>query len=83
MEEAKPNPAIFLLAAGTLGEDPEECMVLEDSFNGIRAAYAGGFLPVMVPDQDEPDEELSGLLAARCDVLSDVIGLFKNGTFEY
>lgn len=83
VEEAKPNPAIFLLAAGTLGEDPEECMVLEDSFNGIRAAYAGGFLPVMVPDQDEPDEELSGLLAARCDVLSDVIGLFKNGTFEY
>ena len=47
VEEAKPNPAIFLLAAGTLGEDPEECMVLEDSFNGIRAAYAGGFLAVM------------------------------------
>ena len=47
------------------------------------SAYAGGFLPVIVPDQDEPDEELSVLLAARCDVLSDVIGLFKNGTFEY
>lgn len=81
--EAKPDPAIFLLAAAKLGIEPGECLVLEDSFNGIRAAAAGGFLPVMVPDQDEPDAELSLLLAARCDTLYDVIRLFENGTFEY
>lgn len=82
VEEAKPDPAIFLLAASELGREPGECLVLEDSFNGIRAAAAGGFHPVMVPDQDEPDEGINRLLAARCNALSDVIGLFEDGTFE-
>ena len=38
VKEAKPNPAIFLLAARRLGVEPEACVVLEDSFNGIKAA---------------------------------------------
>lgn len=83
VKEAKPNPAIFLLAASILGEEPGSCVVLEDSFNGIKAAHAGGFLPVMVPDQDEPDEELTKLLTARCDSLSQVIDLFEDGILEY
>lgn len=82
VKEAKPNPAIFLLAAKELGEIPGECMVLEDSFNGIRAAFAGGFLPVMVPDQDQPTDELSALLTARCNSLLDVQRLFEEGIFE-
>ena len=72
----------FSMAAKMLGEEPDRCIILEDSFNGIKAAHAGGFLPVMVPDQDEPDEELSKLLTARCSSLTDVIGLFEDGTFE-
>lgn len=83
VEEAKPDPAIFLLAARELGREPGECLVLEDSFNGIKAAAAGGFHPVMVPDQDEPDDGITRILAARCEVLSDVIGLFEDGTFKY
>ena len=83
VREAKPNPAIFLLAAEKLGVKPGECMVLEDSFNGIKAAHAGGFFPVMVPDQDQPDEEILGLLAAKCDSLLDVIRLFEDGGFEF
>lgn len=82
VEEAKPNPAIFLLAAHRLGVAPCNCVVLEDSFNGIRAAAAGGFLPVMVPDQDEPDEEIRPLLTACCSSLCDVIRLFEDGTLE-
>ena len=76
---AKPNPAIFLLAARRLGVEPEACVVLEDSFNGIKAAAAGGFNPVMIPDQDQPDEEIRKLLTACCDSLTDVIGLFETG----
>ena len=37
VKEAKPNPAIFLLAARRLGVDPGACVVLEDSFNGIKS----------------------------------------------
>lgn len=36
----KPAPDIFLLAAEHLGVSPEECIVIEDSFNGIKAAKA-------------------------------------------
>ena len=79
VKEAKPNPAIFLLAARRLGVEPGSCVVLEDSFNGIKAAAAGGFNPVMVPDQDQPDEEIRKLLTACCDSLTDVIGLLETG----
>jgi HAD superfamily hydrolase (TIGR01509 family) len=55
---SKPAPDIFLEAAEKLGAIPEETYVIEDSFNGIRAAYEGGFIPVMVPDMLPPDDEM-------------------------
>ncbi|MCW2930305.1 MAG: family phosphatase [Actinomycetia bacterium] len=48
--EVKPAPDIYLLAAGKLRIEPRACMALEDSDNGIRAAYAAGMIPVLVPD---------------------------------
>lgn len=36
----KPAPDIFLYAAHALGADPSECLVIEDSQNGMRAASA-------------------------------------------
>ena len=38
----KPAPDIFLYAAERLGVPPRECVVLEDSVNGIRAAVDAG-----------------------------------------
>ncbi|MDO4288986.1 MAG: HAD family phosphatase [Eubacterium sp.] len=38
----KPAPDIFLRAAELLGVLPEECLVIEDSFSGIKAAKAAG-----------------------------------------
>ena len=38
LKESKPNPEIFLLAAEMSGEQKENCMVIEDSTNGIIAA---------------------------------------------
>lgn len=58
IEKSKPDPQIFLEAAKRLGVKPEETYVIEDSYNGIRAASAGGFIPIMVPDLVEPDEEM-------------------------
>jgi HAD superfamily hydrolase (TIGR01509 family) len=43
IEKWKPNPAVFLWAAKTMGFQPSECLVIEDSLIGIRAAKAGGF----------------------------------------
>ncbi len=53
----KPAPDIYIYAANRLGLKPEECLVLEDSPTGLLAAHRAGCIPVMVPDQDQPDEE--------------------------
>lgn len=40
--KSKPEPDVFLLAARRLGVNPEDCLVIEDSANGIKAAKAAG-----------------------------------------
>ena len=42
LEESKPNPEIFIKAAEIAGEAPKNCMVIEDSTNGILAANRAG-----------------------------------------
>jgi beta-phosphoglucomutase len=39
---AKPDPAVFLLAARRLAADPARCLVIEDSLSGVAAAKAAG-----------------------------------------
>ena len=41
-EKGKPDPDIFLLAAERLGVEPGECLVVEDSRNGLIAAERAG-----------------------------------------
>lgn len=73
VERSKPDPEIFLKACELLGVRPEESCVIEDSYNGIRAAYAGGMHPIMVPDQLEPDEEMEEKAEIICRDLFAVI----------
>lgn len=40
--KSKPEPDVFLLAARKLGVNPTNCLVVEDSPNGIKAAKAAG-----------------------------------------
>lgn len=54
----KPHPDIFLKAAEALGTAPEECIVVEDSPAGIRAAHAAGMKAVLVPDQATITQEI-------------------------
>jgi HAD superfamily hydrolase (TIGR01509 family) len=64
VKKSKPDPEIFLTCAVMLDTDPKDCYVIEDSFNGIRAAAAAGMHPLMVPDLRQPDEEIRGLAEA-------------------
>ena len=54
----KPEPDIFLAAAKALGTAAADCYVIEDSFNGVRAAHASGAHTLMVPDIVPPDGEM-------------------------
>ena len=42
VERKKPAPDIYLKGASLLGEQPEDCLVVEDAPSGIQAAHAGG-----------------------------------------
>ena len=55
VEHGKPNPDCYLLAAGELGKRPEECIVFEDSLNGIKAANAAGARAIGVTTSLSPD----------------------------
>ena len=58
---SKPAPDVFLLAAEKLQADIKDCIIIEDSFNGVRAARAAGATVFMVPDLLEPTEEIRAL----------------------
>jgi len=58
VERGKPEPDIFLLAASRLAVAAADCVVLEDSEPGVRAALAAGMMPIMVPDLHGPSESL-------------------------
>jgi HAD superfamily hydrolase (TIGR01509 family) len=68
----KPHPEPFLRAAEVLGKDPAGCLVLEDSYNGVRAAHAAGMITVMVPDLLDATDEMRQLCHAIAESLHDV-----------
>ena len=76
---SKPDPEIFLTAAKALGTAPSETLVLEDSYNGVRAGARGGFVTVMVPDLSPADDEMRRLYTAECKDLHEVKQMLETG----
>ncbi|RYE08776.1 MAG: HAD family phosphatase [Hyphomicrobiales bacterium] len=60
----KPHPEPYLLASGRLGVAPGDCLAVEDSHTGVRAAHAAGMQTIMVPDLMPPSEAIRALCAA-------------------
>lgn len=73
VKNSKPQPDVFLRAAEELHVDIAECYIVEDSFNGVRAARAAGGTVFMVPDLQQPTEEIRSLADNVFDSLSDVL----------
>lgn len=59
----KPAPDIFLHAMELEGVDPDDCAVVEDSPNGVRAGHASGASVYLVPDMVEPTDEILAMCA--------------------
>jgi sugar-phosphatase len=57
----KPNPAVFLSAAQSLGVRPQACLVFEDSGAGVLAAKAGRMTCVAVPTPEDAPSPIFGI----------------------
>ena len=70
----KPRPDVYLYACEKIGRKPEECMAVEDSPNGVNAAYQAGCHVTMVPDLTPADEEVKKMADH---VVPDLRGLLE------
>ena len=70
----KPAPDVYLTAARRLGIDPRDCLALEDSPNGARAAVAAGMTCYAVPDRSHSEPEaFAGITPHVFDSLHQVL----------
>ena len=72
VNHSKPDPEIYLMACRSLGLEPEECVAVEDSPNGIRSAAAAGLKVIMVPDKIQPFPEIELLCWQVCITLKSL-----------
>ena len=70
--KSKPDPQPYLLGAALVHAGPSECLVLEDSINGIESGHNAGMKVIWIPDLGEPDEEHASLCAAVLPSLLEV-----------
>lgn len=73
MERGKPDPDIYFKTMQGMNVDAQDCIIIEDSFNGVRAAHASGATVVMIPDLLQPDEEIKSLCHYQFDKLEDIL----------
>ncbi|MFT8676313.1 MAG: HAD family phosphatase [Acetobacter sp.] len=72
----KPKPDIYLQAARDEGVAPRDCIVLEDSDPGARAAVDAGMTCVLLRAADQPMPDWPGLI--RIEKLSDFPEIIQN-----
>ena len=75
--KSKPEPDVFLLAAQRLEVQPEDCLVVEDSKNGIKAAMAAGMkcIAYQGPGANPQNQQQADAVINRYDQLLQMIGL--------
>lgn len=69
---SKPDPQIYLMACESIGMKSEECIAIEDSYNGVRSAVSANLKAIMVPDKLPPTDEMKAITFAICDSLKNV-----------
>lgn len=59
VERGKPDPQVFQIAAERLAKPPEQCVVIEDAPDGIRAGHAAGMAVVALVSTGHDRQSLS------------------------
>jgi mannitol-1-/sugar-/sorbitol-6-/2-deoxyglucose-6-phosphatase len=71
-EHGKPHPAVYLTTARKLQVRPQECLAIEDSFNGVLAAKEAGMRCIAVPDSFTRTDPRFELADIRLNSLSEI-----------
>lgn len=77
VKNGKPKPDIYEYACRQIKEEPQDCVAVEDSPNGVRSALDAGLKTIMVPDLTPPTLEMKKELFAVVDSLDGVIDIIK------
>ena len=77
VKNGKPSPDIFLLAAKRLSAVSDETVIVEDTYNGLRGAFAANIRGIMVIDGQKPNEETHRIAVAECQNLNEVLNYIK------
>lgn len=56
VRKGKPDPEPYLLTSEKLGVTSQECLVIEDSENGVKSAKAAGMKCVAITNTEKPDK---------------------------
>lgn len=67
----KPHPSVFLTTANQLNVLPIECLVFEDSVNGMVAAKAARMKSIVVPEAEKQNEPYWHLANQKLNTLED------------
>lgn len=81
IENGKPSPDIFIKAAKLMNSEPSECVIFEDSENGVKAALAAGIKCLYIPDMKEIPEDLQSR-TIKLKSLDEAIEYFENNFKE-
>jgi HAD superfamily hydrolase (TIGR01509 family) len=78
VDKGKPAPDIFLRACEKMSEEPEDCLVLEDSEAGIQAAFSANIPVICIPDMKVPNKKFLDMTKATLKSLVEVIPFLSN-----
>ena len=74
IQKFKPEPDVFLWAAKTMGFEPHECVVIEDSVLGVKGALKGGF-DVFGFTAHDTNNELESLCTKTFNDMNNLLGM--------
>ena len=77
MEYGKPHPEVFLSCASQLQISPLECIVIEDSINGVIAAKAAFMKVIALPEQENINNHKFSIADYKLNNMQEVLKLFK------
>ena len=77
MEYGKPHPEVFLNCASQLQISPLECIVIEDSINGVIAAKAAFMRVIALPEQENINNHKFSIADYKLNNMQEVLKLFK------